>query len=1618
LSAKKRGKEKIDETENDNWTMDMFVEWADDALDDSSLKTIFYRLFGAGIFPTADMERDLIEKAWKEWQSSDVRLWSDELGNIKDSLQYISKSVQGIFHITPQQEDTGPKVSSTPWGNIGGFDGKGGIGHGIMYCVHKKWWDSWQTYSNWSWDGSDETSGTFDNRPDEITNEELLDRASDFAVAGTLGSYEIMKSNVKKDIDYILIPPAVWDILYELYGGGPPLPRMILPPQRLDIFSQARARTYSGDSKIMEAEDGLCSESGIQVIDGDLKLMKIPESLIVATHPWVFQCTLCDAAQPYRRGDAGSISIRIMATPDQPLWRVYSEIFMRLPIQNSRAVGPSGRGKARIWKRIDITNTKDTVSRYGPWMMLCKNRSATLPLVDLDIEFEENYGKLKSDWQTYTDHLSVEGCGLINGDRLMLEYAVYQTKSGDFIWPREAAAKAGRVKRIAEEDARFKLTMRGLDGNGNLIRQADLINVNIDGMDSSGRWYQVQIMDLEKLKHEDIGDSEEESIDGDSATSTSRKVGEIVAVKVDFTEFGGHIEWIDVESDRMALPGRFTTNKGENSIRRKSSLTSLDSKSKTSLTGKKGSNESVDSNAGKICTFPGYGACGLANLGNTCYANSAIQCISYMPLLRSYLLSAQYKANGDLNKDNPLGTGGKLLEEFAELLRIIWSGKFGERSPTRFRIQLGKQRTQFSGADQQDAQELLNYMLDVLHEDSNKVKKKPFVEALEDDWVKKNSLPRVGEEAWRRFLRRNQSIMADVAMGQVLNTVTCPDCHFSSRNFDPFNLLSIPFPTVAEVVFECTVIRRATPLNAPKVLNSPRKNKDETMRYKIDGIVERMQPPSEQLILEQYVIPMSRLADIGDLRLRIQNICGISASRLRLCKAETIMNRKDWDEKNPVKYHTRVTSLPDKEGPCVQVAKEANSTGNGSNGNSDDSADPPPTRILAFENTISLRPMPSIDNRNGDDEDDTATEEDEDEEGATSVDSMGMGREARMKKEFRILRDLLAVYGDGKECRIYDTNPLPLSKAMSRSLWPQSETEFKLGLRVDAIDHRDHWFPGSVVEIIEGVPDENGSTTSSQQQGKDGDQITKNKVCMTKVRIHFDNFSSKWDETYTIEHFKRGKVRPLYSHATPRPKPTEFMVYHRYFHKLSNMTCLFGLPFHLQCHNEWSTARAGAHILAQASRYLQKANVIHTGPINVDDIQEVDSRTLRLYERAHMAISEMIDLLLEYDRAYVRSAIGEGSSGRSFEYLSRNPSFDASHMLSALMKKMSAIQHRLPFELKVCTHDSLSGNGSKTSSNEEVSYPFTLMRTIGNYMNARHAVVLHWRDPPPVDKKPFLSLSRNHVMYVQPKVGIHKSNSELLDEHGSSKKSKNNPGSAGLHLGVCLTEFCKVNKLDLNDNWRCPHCKDYREGKQNMTLWRLPDLLTFHIKRFNCSARWREKIMTKVNFPLTGLDMSEWCHSQSPALNSGGNQVVYDLIAVVNHYGGMTGGHYVATCKATPCGPSGSEEIAFQFNGAGVSCRMMDEEDDDSVVRAANRGASGWTALRRKEKDTVNQQKLMAALASRNVRESAEPLWLQFDDELVEPIPPRNVVSEMAYVLFYKRRRISPANVAKYSTLE
>lgn len=46
-------------------------------------------------------------------------------------------------------------------------------------------------------------------------------------------------------------------------------------------------------------------------------------------------------------------------------------------------------------------------------------------------------------------------------------------------------------------------------------------------------------------------------------------------------------------------------------------------------------------------------------------------------------------------------------------------------------------------------------------------------------------------------------------------------------------------------------------------------------------------------------------------------------------------------------------------------------------------------------------------------------------------------------------------------------------------------------------------------------------------------------------------------------------------------------------------------------------------------------------------------------------------------------------------------------------------------------------------------------------------------------------------------------------------------------------------------------CKEHREATKQMSLWRLPEILTIQLKRFSFrNLLWRDKIDQKVHFPV------------------------------------------------------------------------------------------------------------------------------------------------------------------------
>nr|XP_018259897.1 uncharacterized protein I303_07969 [Kwoniella dejecticola CBS 10117]OBR82055.1 hypothetical protein I303_07969 [Kwoniella dejecticola CBS 10117] len=190
------------------------------------------------------------------------------------------------------------------------------------------------------------------------------------------------------------------------------------------------------------------------------------------------------------------------------------------------------------------------------------------------------------------------------------------------------------------------------------------------------------------------------------------------------------------------------------------------------------------------------GLTGLKNLGNTCYMNSTLQCLSATYPFTSFFLDGSYKRS--INLYNPLGTKGNLANAFAELLKALWKEDYTFLSPVTFRKNIITFASQFSGTDQHDSQEFLSFVLDGLHEDLNRVKHKPPpVDMTPEREAALESLPPAiaSEKEWQIYQARNDSFIVDLFQGQYRNRLECLTCHKTSTTYDTFMYMSLPVPS-------------------------------------------------------------------------------------------------------------------------------------------------------------------------------------------------------------------------------------------------------------------------------------------------------------------------------------------------------------------------------------------------------------------------------------------------------------------------------------------------------------------------------------------------------------------------------------------------------------------------------------------------------------------------------------------------------------------------------------------------------------------------------------------------------------------------------------------------------
>ena len=242
----------------------------------------------------------------------------------------------------------------------------------------------------------------------------------------------------------------------------------------------------------------------------------------------------------------------------------------------------------------------------------------------------------------------------------------------------------------------------------------------------------------------------------------------------------------------------------------------------------------------KITDESALGVKGIKNIGNTCYINTSIQCLSNCLELRNYFLFGN--PHKDINTNNILGYKGLVAYGFEYIIKRLWLDKEKVLDISKFKNAMGVCNDRFSGMNQQDTHEFVTFLIDSLHEDLNRVNNKAYIPKEErdmDDNIK-------SKIEWNNFLRRNQSILVDLFYGVFKSTVTCKECKKSCVDFNTFSSLSLNLKNYNKKNNQNDLSIRLNKLN----LNS---NSRENSAYKINNKENKYEENKNSENKENYI---------------------------------------------------------------------------------------------------------------------------------------------------------------------------------------------------------------------------------------------------------------------------------------------------------------------------------------------------------------------------------------------------------------------------------------------------------------------------------------------------------------------------------------------------------------------------------------------------------------------------------------------------------------------------------------------------------------------------------------------------------------------------------------------
>lgn len=190
--------------------------------------------------------------------------------------------------------------------------------------------------------------------------------------------------------------------------------------------------------------------------------------------------------------------------------------------------------------------------------------------------------------------------------------------------------------------------------------------------------------------------------------------------------------------------------------------------------------------------FEGKGLTGLANLGNTCFINTTLQCLSHTYELNKFL---------DTDYSDKLNEGKTvILEEYNELRKLMWSenciispGKFLKSVHA---IARKKDRDIFTGFAQNDLPEFLFFIIECFHE---ALQREVTMEIRGTSVNKKDDLAIKCYTMMKNMYSKEYSEILKLFYGiHVSSIYKQSDNSCTSRTPEPFFVINLPIPNIKQ----------------------------------------------------------------------------------------------------------------------------------------------------------------------------------------------------------------------------------------------------------------------------------------------------------------------------------------------------------------------------------------------------------------------------------------------------------------------------------------------------------------------------------------------------------------------------------------------------------------------------------------------------------------------------------------------------------------------------------------------------------------------------------------------------------------------------------------------------